>query len=456
MRRIFSWITLFGILLMALSANAETLNFYQCIDTWDEGFQTFQKKNPNLNYVWSEDYYENTAVLAGKLLTHELQSDVLGLSTTNIDIRQVAAKGYFLNLSNSQVIRDIVNQMLPAVSAAVVKDDQIYALPYYVAFDYWEVSEEGWEAAGLSIEEIPQSFPSFLTFIDMWCDRIESEPEPSIHIWNGWDGTVYDSFSYTFLLTEMLINSAAMQMEATGGSLSFQSEEIAVLLERVKETGRRIYELEPAIQASDSVMGYSLFNPVTRPIWPENSDLIVSMRLNDDQPKFVKAIVMYLAVNSATASPAACVELVEDMAATLAYDMKPYLFIDGEPAQKPNYDELLASAKKNVTDTEAQLKDTQLDMYVRDALEEDLASYQIVLENTEKDAARYAVSPGQLADYRQHSSDLYVATPGVFTPGTDAYANVRSLGQRFAEGQLTTEQFLQQLNRMVQMVNMEE
>ena len=89
----------------------------------------------------------------------------------------------------------------------------------------------------------------------------------------------------------------------------------------------------------------------------------------------------------------------------------------------------------------------------RDQLEQDLESYRKVLELTETN--RYIVTPNRVADYQQHANQLYVATPGVFSPGTDGYINVYRLEQQFSSGLIPAEDFLKRLNDIARMVRLE-
>ena len=96
----------------------------------------------------------------------------------------------------------------------------------------------------------------------MWCDRIEKNPENNIRVWNGWDASVYNSSSYTQLLTEILIDNVIMQSEFAEQELSFSADELIPLLKRAQVIGQRIYELEPPVQIWDLVIPYFSPSPV--------------------------------------------------------------------------------------------------------------------------------------------------------------------------------------------------
>lgn len=90
----------------------------------------------------------------------------------------------------------------------------------------------------------------------------------------------------------------------------------------------------------------------------------------------------------------------------------------------------------------------------RDELEEALSSYQNILAHAED--SRYIVSPTQLADYQQNTANLYVAVSGTLSVGTDGSNNLTDLKKQFASGLLSTSEFLEQINRLARMIQLEE
>ncbi len=437
-----------------LSAYAEEIKFYHCVDTWDEGFKIFQAAHPEVTYGRTDEYYSNTSVLAGKLLTHELSSDILGLSLTEINVKEIAQKNFFLDISDSSIISNAISQMVPAIAEAGMVDGKIYGLPYFVAFDYWSADADAWEQAGLDVSQVPHSYPEFLDFVEAWCERIEEEPEASIRIDAEYDASLYSSSHYTLLFTGMLLDEYIMQKAFANEELSFNEDELTPLLERTKELGQRLYEAEPAIQVTDDGCGFSLFRRTTRPFWPTDSNLMVSMRMNDEQPQIIRTIVDVLTINSATASPELCVELLERMAENPSRDNKPFLYQNAEPVESKNYASNLETTKKQIQETEEKLKDTTLDDDEREELEDSLNRYQNMLAHAED--TRYVVSPTQLADYQQNTDRLYVAVSGTLSVGTDGSVNLTDLTKQFASGLLTTSEFLDQINRLAKMIQLED
>lgn len=437
----------------AISEGARCMKFYACINQWDAGFRLFKEKHPELSFEWSEDYYANTSALAGKLLTRELKSDVMGFNSDIIDAAQLAGKGYLLDLSGSDILRDTLSGMHPAIAEACTRDGRLYGLPIRAMFSYWQTDEKGWAEAGLDIADAPDSFPRLLDFLDAWCLRVENEPEARVRVWSGWDETLYNESSYVELLTGLLLDSYIMQQEYAGQTLSFEDEALLMLLERAQATGKRLYEADPVISPLDGAPVYTLFSPISGFFWPKEGARIVSMRLNEAQPRLIRAFITLLSVYAGTDMPEACVELLQDIAQNLPAYERALLFKNARAVENPNYASDLARAEKNVADTLAKLKNAAPDE--RGELESDLAAYQNVLSSCQTEAYRYQLSPAQLSDYQERADDLYFILPSVFKPGTPLLQTRRELEKRFAGGQLTAADFLGELDRIARMARLE-
>lgn len=89
------------------------------------------------------------------------------------------------------------------------------------------------------------------------------------------------------------------------------------------------------------------------------------------------------------------------------------------------------------------------------AIEDQLKSSEYYLANTNTDERKYFMSPAQLADYNTYVDALYFPVPSAFDASVDTFSTLRSLENQYASGLLTTERFLGELDRMAQMIEME-
>lgn len=443
------------------AAHAETLTFSSIFSTTTDEFKAFQAAHPELVIKRSSVYYENTNELFGALITREFDHDVLYLYSSLYDIQQLMAKGYLLDLSQNAVIDDMIHQMYPAIIDQLTYDGKIYAIPESIYFMYSGIDRDVWELAGLSEREMPTSFEALLDFIDDWCDRIEKEPEPNIRIISSWDADTYNKASYTTVLTEMLINCHIAQLQSAGKAISFNDETFKSLLERVEITGRRIYELEDPMDPLASGIKKQFLWDNSTSSYPEKMDNVISMRLTDDQPQIIQTRIDVLAAYAGTSLPSEAIDFLErDLMGQYNHeffftDPIYYFYADSEPVIDPGWDDELLNVQGRIDAIELQLQDADISLDQREELENQLEAEKKWLNTLQSDGYKYKYSPEQHQSYNAHVDNLYFAKPHVFTPGTEAYKNLRSLVERFAAGLLPAPELLNELENLAWMLEME-
>lgn len=67
----------------------------------------------------------------------------------------------------------------------------------------------------------------------------------------------------------------------------------------------------------------------------------------------------------------------------------------------------------------------------------------------------YIMSEAQIESYQSFGNTLYIAAPSVFAAGTEDYVILINLQRQFASGTINVDKFLNELNRMAQMIQME-
>ena len=435
-------------LALALPASAESLNLYR-VDTKHGGYALFMAAHPDVQCVQSEQDYSTTEMLNNALVTREFISDIFSIGNLFFDCQQMMAKGYCVDLSEDQIIADELQKMHPSIVSQVMRDGKIYAIPYGISFEFWLCNEEGWNAAGLTKQNVPKSFPEFLDFLEAWVERITAEPEPDISIANRWDSTLYNEYSYTSWLTGLLIDNYIMQCQYTGGALRFDSDELLQQLNRVQKIGEAIYNCEPKKKGN-----MQLFEDVSSNRWPGNvaTDLL-SLRMNVNQPNLIKAYLSMYAVNPSTQSKLLSIELLEDLITHVPDLAHALLYLDAEPIKNPNYEDTMVSTQAMIDECEEKLHSSDIDGTMRESLESDLRDYQIVLEQTKH--REYDFSPEQLHDYQSFTHMFYFQTPSVFYIATPEGWMLKQMEERFAAGAMSAEQFMKELDRMAQMIEKE-
>lgn len=461
------WILLFACLCILASAFADpiVIQNYWAVNETNEGWKAFQAVHPDVRLADTELdkkgdrlEYVNTDTFVSALLTQEFHADMLGLKNVYFDNRQLMKKGFLLDLSDSETLRAAVERMHPLIRQQVMHDGRIYALPTSVTLELLTVNKEVWEEEGFSISDLPDTITEWFDFLEAWCDRREADPRTDVSVFGPWDTTVYSASTYPDLLTEWVIRNYIMQSQFAGEPLQFDETVLLPLLRRSKTIGTRLYQIEKQhLNQNSDTCGALLMETLPMHLWPRDSDALIYMRMNEQQPKLIRAYIDMTAVSAATAHPALCVELLEHIAQhpdQIASDTV-LLYQDAVDMKDPNYEPDRARAQADVNRVTEQLKDEKLETGTREELEKELKKYQKMLASYDDESKKYIQTPAQVADYKQHADQLFFSVPGVFAYGTDAETNLTELQRRFAAGQITAEQMLKELNRMARMVQLE-
>ena len=455
---------LFLALLITLSttcyAQGPILEHYAYFDPSNKGYQDFVSQHPEIALQpWEGILFNNTGELLSALLTKTFNSDIFSLSTYTVDYQQIMKKGYLLDLSQSRIISEVIGRMHPSIAAQAMMDGKVYAIPESISFDYMEVIQSGWAQAGLSEADVPDSFPAFLDFLERWCDRAEASGEQNIRVNMMWDWDLYNEDTYPYWLTRHLISSYVLQKQYAGEPLTFDEPELRGLLERCQEVGRRLYSLEPRIEG-DIPQGvyYALFESGLQMAWPQRMAYVLNFRLNEAQPKLMKAWMSMSSVNALTEIPELCIELLEKIVTAPESSNKwtsTLLYQDAEPKLNPDYESSAAHWDDMLKITQEKLADPGLPLDERQEYEERLRIYEIYVAQYATDAKKYRMSPSQLAEYKQYADGLFFPPPGVFNSSSESFNTLDTLQKQFGARVITTDQFLSELGRIARIVELE-
>ncbi|MGN0779574.1 MAG: extracellular solute-binding protein [Aristaeellaceae bacterium] len=455
-----------------------------CLHPEDEA--AFLAGHPGLSLEYGQHGLFNTGnELNAALLTGTMAYDIFTQRNVYMDYRQTMARGYCLDLSGSEVIRQAVARMVPAVAQQVMMDGRVYGLPTGVQFDLLYADEAVFEQLGYDATDVPKTCEEFLSFLEAWVTRQDADPE-AVQVFGDWDYTVYDATAYTVELARLLLEEAIRQQQAAGETLSFSDPMLLDALTRVRQIGQALARVEPP-SASVSAGEWrtnqpALFVRYDPNPWGRMADWGISLRMHPEQPFTLPVMLQVTMVSAATTQPEVALAYMEAIAAGKLYRVEDAAFLYQDVACVVNdaYGEQLAYAAQMVAMLEgiaaepaapintlvedSMLSSTYHENFVywyaaahqeeqQDAVERMLARYRAQLANAE--AERYIVSPAQVADYRQCAEYLSFPVPSAFTPGSVHAQTFNSLLERFAAGQMDAAQLLRELDRLAQMAALE-
>ena len=443
------------IALLSVDAHAETIFVSDIIDSDNAGYILYMQEHPDISIETGQGTYGSISQMSSAMLTGQYQIDLIGFKTKSFNLPEIMEHQYLVDLSTSEVIRNAVERMHPALANVGMIDGHIYAVPNRLTFSYIRVNESVWEENGMTLDDVPQSFPELLDFLEVWCERLD-EGKVDAHVFGGFD-TFYSKTSYSSKLVNLLVDSFIMQEQYAGHSLDFQNNEFLALLNRCLSVGKKLYELEPRISESFGP-GAPLFTQDAQMSWPQNADTILFLRLNDDQPKLIEATMGMFGIYAGSEKQELTIELLERIVvgpeSPLTWN-DTLLYMDAEPKINNNYESSRQRHETNIQKIEIALQNSDLSASERADLEDELEFEQERLAHAELDENKYHINASQLEDFRTYVNYLYFPTQNVFHKTDEGVDIVESLKSRFVSGLLSADQFASEMTRIAIMIEME-
>ena len=412
-----------------------------------DAYMRIIEAHPDAKVTAISNPYYTSEMLINALLTGGFEYDIYTTITSAFNVPRLIEKGYCADLSDNEEIRALVDGMYAPIAAQVRQGDAIYGLPINATINYLTYRPSAWTSAGLTEEDVPQTFNEFLDFLDRWMEDIQPELEEPYCVTSTFDETLYTKDSYTSFLVEMLIERYIMQCNYAGEPLRFNNPAFLMLLERCREVGQRLYELEP-----EPNVGTGLFEKSTGMMALRQ---LIPLTITAEQPPLIRMNVNLLMVYTDTDAKA----LAEEFA-LYSYDMhnpnnQAILMKDCEAIETPGRNEALALWSGNVAEIERRLESESMPADERDELELELERFRLIVESISSDDSRYLYSPETLALYRSYGDYFYIQPPHIFNPGTEEGRQLESLEKQYCESAISAEHLVRRLDEMARMIEME-
>ena len=445
--------------------------------------ESFAQSHPGVTvkYANGDDYLNTTEKIVAALLTQSFPWDVFGESTGFFAPSQLIDKGYWLDLSGSEVIREAVGRMHPALQEQVIRDGAIYAIPtaVYTQPSPILVNMDAWEELGFTESDIPDTFGALLDFLDDWVSWQRDDPDARWCVKGNWDEALYDEHSYARWLVELLAENHVLQQQAAGEPIRFDDPLLIDLMEHARRTGDALYAIEPSKRASGNGTSILVQDDLRADSWSKATER-VCLRLREDQPRLMPGSVSLTGVHAGTASAPLAIAYLESLLAGMGEMDRALLFTDAQPVEDPNLpyevqnmENLIALAEHrlnnddtpyvdymNLDDLEAWRMDTYANMANQfynvqsdDEVRDQLMKWQAELEKMRESG--WLFSPENLAAYQACVAEMIFPEVSVFAVNTPSGQNFRSLLHQFADGLMEARQLAVEIDRIAWMMEME-
>lgn len=399
------------------------------IGTQDKGEYTFHNEHPEIEIRRSRlDYDTDYDELYRKMLSGELEYDVLRISTSNIDLRALAEKGCLADLSSSSSLLEAVQQMEPRLLDTVMPDGRLLAVPCEIHGRFTKYYASNLALAEFSPENLPSTYDEFYDFILNW----KQAPLKG----HGRFKPFFDDAS-PYLL-EDLVKTVITESVIRRQPLSFDTDEFRGLLQKCRQ----------AAVSAKKENGHRMFFELNcqSPI-VDRQNMLLS--LEGEPVSSVPVSVDCYVINPMSAHMDLAVSYVEACVAQYTPEQKLQLYpAYTEPVRYDGYGEFL---REWTAEKEA------LEAHLTAAGEKGREKYQKQLDEHMEYLAdgpdEYYTLPEDIAFYKKEIA------PRLFVPDLSAgrllfssERTFRTVIDNLLEGRLTDDQFIAELDTLCRAV----
>lgn len=420
----------------------------------------FCKAHPEIAVTEPDSYAYTAEAISQEMLSGGNSADVYSMFLPNGAFTALRDKGYMADLSSSQVLTDFVGRMYPQFSRMLYSSDgKLIAFPFQIQASCMGYFPAALEKVGLTVADLPNSIEGLMDFILMWQEDY-AEEYPEITLFGDY---VYNLDQQVFSL---IFSQRVVDCAAAGEPLTFNTPEMRAILTKWEQLRSTLQELSQevdssvgVIYSSDSDGATQLFNTYADPLPqryghdPQWDGVPMHLSLTDGSEPYISTNMAVSFVNPNSPNLDLAILWLEFYAEHMSLDEQIAMLPDvNEPMEYMYYQQNLESIQESIANMESAL--AEADEADKAMYEENLTWMREELADTE--ARRWAVSEEDIAAYRELAPQLIVADSADFlSSSTDGANEASKLMQRYMDEQIGAEQFIRELDRIIQMMQME-
>ena len=358
-------------------------------------------------------------------------ADILNTQNSDVDIlcitpfdtvslKLLKTKGYFTDLSGSEILSKQVSRLYPGLQQGITTDDG-KIIGWYEGVETYlpDVMSDTLEEHGMTFAD---------TLLQMF-QQITQLADEGVFADEGMAPLGYPGYSRLNMLN-MSIERYLNEQQLLGSRITFSNAELQELLTYIVE---HVPEDENAFPENED--GYSLYEmDVSMPI---TTDCHMPMKIGASSPAAIPASVYVLVVNPYSQHKEEAIRYLEYCAQNV-YDETQYrIFADmTDPLPNSYQEQRIADMEAQIASLEAQEQTAE----VKAQLEELRAS------KAEAEKYRYTIDTEDIAAWQAVAGNIVVPEENYFTE------DLKRLVERLSTGNLTVDGFVQEGNRYFEML----
>lgn len=410
----------------------------------DEFVQTYRQLHPEISFRF-EDIYPGD--YAQRVITQQPTPHVYMLSQRHSDFAFLLRKGYLTPLDDCEEITAFLDALYPALRESLTDENgRISAVPTSLnmacGFAY---SPQALADAGLTEDDLPTTMLEMTAFIEEW-QALADAGEVSEALF----GQVINGHLWSHLLSTAIETQLNTQRR-DGEDLNLCTPELIQVVTWLDEH-RSLSDLQCTLDDWDITplfyFDLANFSPLRDYSW-QSGYQPMSMAMDGNHEPILPVEMSVYAVNRFSAE--------EDQAAAKTFlnsmpqMMQPLQHVLMQPEQnEPILDE---EEVENLKNAQAELDRllavaAEVEGVPSASLQESIDIEEGIVARTQR--SLYVISAEQIAAWREIVPTMYV-----ITSTWDSYTSTKQVYEKFRRGQVSAEQFLRELERILQMEAME-
>ena len=196
--------------------------------------------------AWEVDLGPDSTQEALQALESGDGPDLLMVESARVDLQALLQSGLVEDLSgNQEILLGLAQMYQPFQDMVTGADGAVYGAPYAVFNLTMHVIPSSWEAAGLSLEEAPQSVEELLDFALRWADLAQAGAVNNVRL-HTLEACGYpeDDRRYTLWLTDLVTQCWTMQAQEAGKPVIYDDPEFIALADRARTAGQNLAAAE--------------------------------------------------------------------------------------------------------------------------------------------------------------------------------------------------------------------
>lgn len=382
--------------------------------------------------------------MIGQMISGGADVDIFARNMQLYDFPAVRDKGYFSDLAQNAKLRNYVTRFYPFIRDTLGKDAKIAALPYSaILSDGYMYDTAFFEETGLAV---PSTFEEMCDIIADWPQEYSAK-YPQFQPVDMYEGPrqslirqaldLYMNHS-AFSAREWRFDTPALRHLLTA------AEETAALYPSVMEDSGEYFMLLFSSREQIKLSDYRGSGRDSRVVKP----LFLSVDKESTAPVPLSLNVML--VNPHSTHLETSLRFLENTADNsdkiLGMMLSPQ---EHRPLLNPNFDLWVDNTKEAIALTQKRIEETQgAEKREQEAMLERQKAGLLHIEQTE----RYLVDETALAAYKEDIKGGFLLMGG---PESDAREAIRTIRERYADGQIDMDQFIKEADNKLRLVRLE-